>query len=191
MVEREDLRVRKTKRALGEAFMELLAERPFDEITVNELCDRAKIRRATFYKHYADKLDYLAAFTRTLRDNFDGYIWKSEKPDATGEYYIAYVRGVLEFIDRNKAAVDNLMNCGLFPSVLSIVMEQNLADTEARLCASVEAGMRLYVHTDVAAAMLTGGVANIIYTWLRGGKKRSSRELAAEIKALVTATIKQ
>ena len=190
MLGKEDLRVKKTKKALANAFMSLMAEKPFDQITINELCDRADIRRATFYKHYTDKFDYLASFTRSLRDNFDSYIWKEAKPDATAAYYLAYVKGVLDFIDRNKTIVENLMNSGLFPSVLAIIMEQNYMDTEDRLCASVEAGMKLHVHTDVASAMLTGGVSTIIYAWLKTGKKRSSKELISEINTLITATIK-
>ena len=56
MARKEDLRVRKTKKAIAEAFMALLEEKNYDEITVNELCDRAGVRRTTFYKHYKDKL---------------------------------------------------------------------------------------------------------------------------------------
>lgn len=190
MTEKEDLRVRKTKKALAESFMSLMSEKPFDQITINELCDRANIRRATFYKHYTDKFDYLAAFTRALRDNFDSYIWKASKPDATNAYYVAYVKGVLEFIDHHKAIVDNLMGSGLFPSVLAIIMEENYKDTEERLRVSMEAGMKLNVHPDVAAAMLTGGIATIIYAWLKTGKKRTSKELISEINALIVSTIR-
>ncbi|MBQ5816295.1 MAG: TetR family transcriptional regulator, partial [Oscillospiraceae bacterium] len=145
MGRKEDLRVKKTKKALAESFMALMSEKPFDQITVNELCDRSSIRRATFYKHYTDKFDYLAAFTRMLRDNFDSYIWKSAKPDATAAYHIAYVKGVLDFIEKNESIINNLLGSGLFPSVSAIIMEENYKDTEARLRASVAAGMKLHV----------------------------------------------
>jgi AcrR family transcriptional regulator len=72
---KEDLRIVKTKRALSSAFLQLLREKHFEEITINELCDRAEIRRATFYKHYTDKLNFLACFTRSLRDQFDAASW--------------------------------------------------------------------------------------------------------------------
>ena len=80
MSEKEDLRVRKTKKALFDAFIKLLSQKPFDEITVNELCDEAGVRRATFYKHYSDKFDFLTAYVRLLRDRIDRMIWKDEKP---------------------------------------------------------------------------------------------------------------
>ena len=54
-----DLRVQKTYEALMTAFFELLEEKKFEKITVNELCHRAKVRRPTFYKHFADKYAFV------------------------------------------------------------------------------------------------------------------------------------
>jgi AcrR family transcriptional regulator len=71
MEHKDDLRVRRTKKALNEAFIKLLSEKPFEDITINELCDTAGVRRATFYKHYSDKFGFLTAYTRALRDKFD------------------------------------------------------------------------------------------------------------------------
>ena len=48
-----DRRVRKTKLALEQAFLELLAEKDLDRITVKELAERADITRKTFYLHYS------------------------------------------------------------------------------------------------------------------------------------------
>ena len=42
-----DLRIKKTYRALFEAFTELLEEHRFEDVTVAMLCDRAMIRRTT------------------------------------------------------------------------------------------------------------------------------------------------
>ncbi len=52
-----DRRVTRTRDALGDALMVLLQEKPFDEITVQHILDRAEIGRSTFYAHYRDKDD--------------------------------------------------------------------------------------------------------------------------------------
>lgn len=44
-----DRRVRKTKRQLRKALMDLMAEKPVKSISVRELADRADINRGTFY----------------------------------------------------------------------------------------------------------------------------------------------
>jgi len=52
-----DARVRKTRDALGDALVELMQEKPFDSITVQQVLDRAHVGRSTFYSHYSDKHD--------------------------------------------------------------------------------------------------------------------------------------
>lgn len=61
-----DLRIKKTYRALFDAFTELLEEHRFEGLTVAMLCDRAMIRRTTFYKHFRDKNDYFAFYIDEL-----------------------------------------------------------------------------------------------------------------------------
>ena len=54
-----DARVRRTRDALGDALIELMQEKPFDTITVQDVLDRAHVSRSTFYTHYSDKDDLL------------------------------------------------------------------------------------------------------------------------------------
>lgn len=54
-----DLRVHRTKKLIGEAFIALMQEKSFDEITVKDIADRAFVNRNTFYLHYRDKNDLL------------------------------------------------------------------------------------------------------------------------------------
>lgn len=56
-IRKPDSRVRRTRDALGDALMALMQERPFDDITVQDILDRAQIGRSTFYTHYRDKDD--------------------------------------------------------------------------------------------------------------------------------------
>lgn len=52
-----DRRVRRTRDVLGDALVELMREKPFEEITVQQVLDRAGVSRSTFYAHYRDKND--------------------------------------------------------------------------------------------------------------------------------------
>ena len=56
-----DRRVRRTRKRLGDALVELLHEKPFDAITVQEVLDRAGVARSTFYSHFRDKEDLLVS----------------------------------------------------------------------------------------------------------------------------------
>jgi len=50
---RTDLRVIKTKRAIRQAFAELVSRMPLEDITVSDIAQQALINRKTFYAHYA------------------------------------------------------------------------------------------------------------------------------------------
>lgn len=52
-----DRRIRRTRDTLGDALVELIQEKLFDDITVQQVLDRAGVGRSTFYAHYRDKDD--------------------------------------------------------------------------------------------------------------------------------------
>lgn len=49
-----DLREKKTKRSITNAFLTLRASKPLERITIRELAEQAEISKATFYLHYHD-----------------------------------------------------------------------------------------------------------------------------------------
>jgi AcrR family transcriptional regulator len=57
--QKADRRSQRTYRLVSSAFAELLSEKPYDEILVQDILDRAGIGRTTFYAHYFDKEDAL------------------------------------------------------------------------------------------------------------------------------------
>ena len=50
--DKEDLRVIRTRKLLSTALFDLMAEKDFSQITVNDICEKAMVRRATFYNHF-------------------------------------------------------------------------------------------------------------------------------------------
>ena len=55
MEEKLDPRVKRTRNLILHAFEQLLAEKGFESISVQDVTDRAEINRATFYAHFPDK----------------------------------------------------------------------------------------------------------------------------------------
>ncbi|MBR5805166.1 MAG: hypothetical protein IKY30_00170 [Oscillospiraceae bacterium] len=49
-----DLRVRKTKKAIKEAFLYLRNNNALEKIKVKDICEISMINKTTFYKHYED-----------------------------------------------------------------------------------------------------------------------------------------
>lgn len=53
----DNLRVRRTRKLLREALIELIDERDFERLTVGEITERAMVSRAAFYRNYRDKYE--------------------------------------------------------------------------------------------------------------------------------------
>lgn len=54
-----DRRIQRTRLALRKALLEIIKEKKYDSISVEEITQRANLGRATFYLHYKDKEDLL------------------------------------------------------------------------------------------------------------------------------------
>lgn len=178
----EDLRIVKTKRALLDAFFTMAEEKSFEDITVNELCARAGIRRATFYKHFDDKYHFLTFMTKSLRDEFDAEIAERKLPVGYVDYFIEYMRAVILFLDKNELAISRILESEMSSTLINIIVEQNDIDTRRVL---EKSALALPAPPETVAMMITGGITRIILQWLEGGKKKSTDELAEELSNIL------
>lgn len=59
----------KTRRAIQEAFLNLLVEQPYPSITVQDILNRADVGRSTFYAHFSGKDDLLQLLLDSICDH--------------------------------------------------------------------------------------------------------------------------
>jgi AcrR family transcriptional regulator len=73
--EKEDPRITRTRHLMLQAFMELLSEKGFQSMSVQDISEKAGINRATFYDHFTDKyglLDY--SISQMFRQEIEKYM---------------------------------------------------------------------------------------------------------------------
>ena len=68
--QKADRRSQRTYNLVSTAFAELLSEKPYEDIFVQDILDRAGIGRTTFYAHYFDKEDLLESMTEQILTMF-------------------------------------------------------------------------------------------------------------------------
>ena len=163
MEEKIDLRIRKTYLSLHNAFMSLLEEKRFEDVTVNELCDRAMIRRTTFYKHFADKYEYFSFYIREVADTFQDQLAPDVMTGETNAYLMHMFRELVRFIKKHERLVDNIRNSTMFPVLLSILLEQISLDIAQVLRRSDLAKEMDKKELDEIAAFYAGGVTNTLF----------------------------
>jgi AcrR family transcriptional regulator len=100
-----DRRVRRTREALRDAFMSLLLERDWDQLSVQDVCDRANVGRSTFYTHFADKEELVVGGFEDLRRMIRAGI---AGPAGAGPA-LHFVRGILEHAAEHRRLFQALM----------------------------------------------------------------------------------
>lgn len=65
-----DLRTQRTKKAIADAFIKLVNQTSFKEVTVAMIAKEAMINRQTFYRHYEDKYQLTKSLLKEFIDNY-------------------------------------------------------------------------------------------------------------------------
>ena len=74
----EDPRVRRTRKLLQDALVELIGDQSFESITVRDIARAATVNHATFYRHYQDKYHLAQA---VFTEAFDSMALALGSPD--------------------------------------------------------------------------------------------------------------
>lgn len=81
--DRNDLRVINTKKRLRQTFARLMSEKPIQNVTVAELCNRAEINRSTFYAHYSDIYDLQQKLEQEIYGEFQATLAQVDLADGS------------------------------------------------------------------------------------------------------------
>lgn len=168
-MEKRDLRIEKTYLLLHNAFTELLGEKRFEEITVNALCERAMIRRTTFYKHFADKYEYFTFYMKEVCAGFQNQLPPDVMADDMNSYFLYMCRELLRFIGRHEQLVRNVIDSNLFPVLLDSLSENIMYDVLDVLRRMDAARAMSASQKEGVAAFYSGGLLNTLRLWLKRG----------------------
>lgn len=178
-----DLRVVKTYKALTEAFFELLEEKKFEGISVNELCDRAMVRRPTFYKHFADKYEFFAFVIRQMQEQF-----KEQTPpgDEDGKYasrLVTVTAHMFEFLQDNVKIVD-VMAKNALPTIYDLFAEQIIADLTNQIQERKD-NLPESTSPEVAATFYAGAIIYTLRYWMLQKNRMPPEELLHQMMGLL------
>lgn len=166
MEEKIDLRIKKTYLSLHHAFIALLEEKRFEDLTVNELCDRAMIRRTTFYKHFADKYEYFTFYIKEVVATFQDRLAPDVTDGEVNAYLLHMSRELLRFMQQHDKLVQNIKNSSMFPILLSILLDQISCDV-AQVIRRAKASSMDKSQIEGIAAFYAGGLTNTLFQYLK------------------------
>ncbi|WP_165423324.1 TetR/AcrR family transcriptional regulator [Ktedonosporobacter rubrisoli] len=116
-----DRRIQRTRQMLSEALFDLIAERGYDAVTVQDIAERANVGRATFYLHYRDKEELLAAI---LEDFVNGLVAYIDGTDFSSFQTMNIM--VFKYVEQHQAIYRALLGEG-GPPIIAIRMRNIIA----------------------------------------------------------------
>ena len=176
---KSDARVRYTQRAIKEAFLSLLREKPVNKITVKEVCELAELNRATFYSHYSDCFALMESIEQELLDTFGESLRLIDGFDVS-----TLIAAIYAMIEQNGDACRVLIfggaNTSLLGRMIDLAKESGIAAWKQQLHhASDEELEMLYTH-------LSNGLMNVV---LGGYDKYNRADVISFVNRIVKSSM--
>ena len=176
-----------TATRFDKALLSLLEKKPFEYVTISELCEEAGVNRSTFYLHYENTADLLQEATAYVLDNFTSY-FAVDMESITSKYANCDLQE-LNFINEkylHPYLLFIIENQRLFEAVLS---QPTTFDSKAifqRLFDNIFKPIldRFHYPADEQKYVMMfylNGITAIITEWLKDGCKKSIEEISCII----------
>ena len=188
-----DLRIKKTYRALFDAFTELLEEHRFEDLTVAMLCDRAMIRRTTFYKHFRDKNDYFAFYIDELMSGLPQK--RAGEGGAVSADDVRVLRhevftDAMDLILAHEQLMDNILASSMSGMLTSMICDRIARSIRERVMSALDEDALAPVSLDTTAEFVAGGIIRLFTMWWESGHDLERRsEIADVVDALFERTM--
>lgn len=177
-----DRRTRRTKTLLKNAYIQLLKEKKFTEISVKELCELADINRGTFYLHYNDiydlktqleddimhQLEELVLSHASLKTNDDTYqlfLHLFQFTEANQPYFTAFLgsNGDISYFKRMQTIFKDLY--------LGLLLDGKTPANSTSL--------------DYSYNFIASGFTGLIENWLSNSERPAPEEMAALVNRIL------
>ena len=79
---KESRRTQMTRMMLRTALIELMQQRPLDQISIKDICQQADLNRTTFYLHYTDQRSLLEDVEQNVKENMVRYLGQTQGIDS-------------------------------------------------------------------------------------------------------------
>ena len=166
-----DRRILRTRDTLGDALVALMHEKNFDEITVQDVLDRAGVARSTFYVHYRDKDDLFLSDVEDFLELISGAL---KRQDASTKRLLP-VQEFFAHICEAREFYAALVRSGKVNDVWALARGIFARSIEERLqVAGVEIDP---VRRSAQAHALAGSFFSLLDWWIDKGMKADPKEM--------------
>jgi AcrR family transcriptional regulator len=171
---KQDRRSQRSRQLVNSALMQLLVEKRYEEISIQDIVERAGVGRSTFYAHYYDKEDVQSSVMQEILESF-----KEELAERTGGQGIVPGLELFRHFQQHHQHFEALLRGPVGEKLweaahtaLSASIEQTLSNHPVYTCNSSPA-----FPLPVVAKYLAGAFLNLLKWWLQTGMPYPPEEM--------------
>ena len=151
-----DARALRSGQSLREALLALLERKPFDQITIRDICAEAGVHYATYFRHYPSKEALLDDIAKDQIQQLN----RLTLAIRGAEDYRAGFRALCAYVDDHRALWSTLLNGGAGAAMREEWLRQS------RLVADVEAPVISWLPVDLATISAASLIAETVAWWV-------------------------
>ena len=171
-----DRRVARTQAQLQRAHLSLIAEKGYDAVTVEEICNAATVGRSTFYAHFSSKEDLHRRGLEGLRQELSARQPRDGEPGRTLAFSLPMLEHARAHIDLYRALASSRGGTIAIESIRDVLRDLVRAELKQR---TPDRGAR-----EFAVQYLVGGFLAVLTWWLDDGARSSPEEMDARFQRL-------
>ncbi len=180
MSDKNDRRSQRTRHLLSAALVELIREKDYKTITVNDIIERADVGRSTFYAHYRDKDDlFLGELDRVIEVLSHRIPGQDEMPFFPS---LGLFQHVSEEYELYKALVWT-------PGIDLLIKHMQKSLTQRVEQGLQNNGQEYDVPIPILANFITGSFLNLLKWWLENKKKQTPEQMDSMFRKLILSGI--
>lgn len=161
-----DQRIRRTRRRLADALVQLIGLKPYDAITVQDILEGAQVSRSTFYTHFRDKNDL---FLSQAEDFFEMMATALSRLGDKSER-IAPVQELFAHVGEVRPFYNALLESGRMHDIMELGQEHFARGIEQRLREMPRARKIRADRRHAIAHGLAGSLFSQLTWWVRHGR---------------------
>jgi AcrR family transcriptional regulator len=173
-----DRRIVRTQGAIKKAFLELMSEKNFDSITIQDIADRANVNRATVYLHYLDKFDLLDKIMEEHITNMSDFCESETELD-----WIESTVHCMEYLERNYLFFSTMLASEGAPYFRSRFVQHNIEEFKKDV--DITKGKNFGQSEDVVVEFVANAYVGVVEWWLKNGMPYPPQEMAEKVGDLL------
>ncbi|MBI0580655.1 TetR/AcrR family transcriptional regulator [Neobacillus cucumis] len=173
-----DRRIAKSQIAIKNAVTELMSEKSFDDITIQDIADRADVNRGTIYLHYTDKYDLLDRMIEEHMENLRDLCQLASEMTFQEGNYVWY-----EYFERHYLFFSTMLASKGAPYFRSRFLDLVIEEFKAEV--DTTEGKNQGLSDDVILQFFGSAVVGAVEWWFKNGMPLPARVMAEQTGALL------